>query len=167
MKIFIRIALLTILLPTMGHAEDVQKHEEHGKASGIEALSPGLRNLLSEEMRALQDGMTSIIPAYVSGNWSEIETTAEKMKNSYILKRSLTESQVKELHSVLPPEFIEKDQRFHYLAGMLAHAAKSEKPELINFYFSEMNESCVSCHAVFATHKFKALRPAEKDRHSH
>ena len=167
MKIFIGIALLTTLLPTMSYAEDVHKHEKHGKASGIEALSPGLRNLLSEEMRALQDGMKSIIPAYVSGNWSEIETTAEKMKNSYILKQSLTESQVEELHSALPPEFIEKDQRFHYLAGMLAHAAKSEKPELINFYFSEMNESCVSCHTVFATHTFKALRPAEKDGHSH
>ena len=42
----------------------------------------------------------SIIPAYIAGNWSEIETTAEKIKSSYILKQSLTESHVKELHSV-------------------------------------------------------------------
>jgi hypothetical protein len=167
MKTFISIALLAILLPTMSYAEDVHKHEEHIKASGVEALSPDFRKLLSEEMKALQGGMMSIIPAYISGNWSEIETTAQKIKNSYILKQSLTESQVKELHSVLPPEFIEKDQRFHYLAGMLEHAAQSKKPELINFYFSEMNESCASCHAVFATHKFPALKPAEKDGHAH
>ena len=167
MKILISAALLAIPLPTMSYAEDVHKHEEHTKISGVEALSPDLRNLLSKEMKALQDGMMSIIPAYISGNWSEIETIAEKMKSSYILKQSLTESQVKELHSVLSPEFFEKDQRFHYLAGMLEHAAQSKKAELINFYFSEMNESCTSCHAVFATHKFPALKPTEKDGHAH
>ena len=118
-------------------------------------------------MQALQSGMMSIIPAYISGNWGEIETTAAKIKSSYILKQSLTESQANELRTVLPNEFIEKDQRFHYLAGMLEHAAKNKKPELINFYFSEMNESCVSCHAVFATHKFPALTPKEKGEHAH
>lgn len=167
MKILISLALLAVLLPTMSYAEDVHKHEEHTNASGVEALSPDLRNLLSKEMRALQDGMMSIIPAYSSGNWSAIETTAEKMKSSYILKQSLTESQVEELHSVLSPEFIEKDQRFHYLAGMLEHAAKSKKAELINFYFSEMNESCANCHAMFATHKFPALKSTEIDEHAH
>jgi len=165
MKFFISVALLAILLPTMSYAEDA--HEEHTKASGAEALSPDLRNLLSKEMKALQNGMMSIIPAYISGNWSEIETTAEKMKSSYILKQSITESQVQELHSVLTPEFIEKDQRFHYLAGMLEHAAQSKKAELINFYFAEMNESCASCHAVFATHKFPAFKPTEKNGHAH
>jgi hypothetical protein len=128
-------------------------------------LSDDLRSLLSEEMLALQDGMMSIIPAYISGNWGEIEATAEQMKNSYILKKRLTESQKHELHSVLPHEFIKQDQRFHYLAGMLAHAAKNKKPELINFYFSEMNESCVSCHAEFATHKFPALIPPKNAAH--
>ncbi|KAF3977135.1 MAG: hypothetical protein HFP77_09055 [Methylococcales symbiont of Iophon sp. n. MRB-2018] len=34
--------------------------------------------------------------------------------------------------------------RVDYLAGMLAYAAKNKKPELVNFYFSEMNESCIS-----------------------
>ncbi|PCJ84624.1 MAG: hypothetical protein COA54_13245 [Thiotrichaceae bacterium] len=167
MKIIISIALLVILLPTISYAEDAHKHERHVKASGVEALSPNLRNLLSEEMKAIQEGMMSIIPAYISGNWREIETTAGKIKSSYILKQSLTESQRKELHSILPAEFIEKDQRFHYLAGMLEHAALSKKPELINFYFSEMNKSCIGCHAVFATHKFPALKPAKKDAHSH
>ena len=167
MKFLIHIALLLILLPTVSSGEDKLQHKEHKNAAGVEALSHDLRNLLVEEMQALESGMMSIIPAYISGNWSEIEATAGKIERSYILKQSLTESQVKELHSVLPHEFIEKDQRFHYLAGMLEHAAKSEKPELINFYFSEMNESCVNCHAVFATHTFPALAPKIQDKHSH
>ena len=110
----------------------------------------------------------SIIPAYISGNWGEIESTAKKMNSSYIFRQNLTESQVKELHTALPHSFIEKDQRFHYLAGMLEHAAKNKKAELINFYFSEMNESCVSCHAKFATHKFPTLLSKEKKEvHTH
>ena len=167
MKLFIRIVLLVAVLPVMSYAEEKFKHQEPENASGVEALSHDLRNLLSQEMQALQSGMMSIIPAYISGNWNEIETTAGKIKNSYILKKSLSESQVKELHSVLPHEFFEKDQRFHYLAGMLEHAAKNRKSELINFYFSEMNESCVSCHVVFAAHKFPELIPKTESKHTH
>ena len=135
MNCFTRITLLTILLPTMSFGADKLKHEEHENTSGVEMLSHDLRSLLAKEMQALQSGMMSIIPAYISGNWGEIETTAEKMKSSYILKKSLTESQVKELHSVLPHEFIKQDQRFHYLAGMLEHAAKNKKTRINKFLF--------------------------------
>ena len=168
MKVIIHMALLAVLIPTMSFGEEKHHHPGNEKPMGVEALSPELRDLLSEEMQAIESGMMSIIPAYASGNWSEIETTAGKIKNSYILKQSLSESQIKELHSVLPHAFIEKDQRFHYLAGMLDHAAKNKKAELINFYFSEMNESCVSCHTLFATHRFPALSVKETTgEHSH
>jgi hypothetical protein len=168
MKVIIHMALLAVLIPTLSFGEEKQHHPGNEKTVGVEALSPELRDLLSEEMQAIESGMMSIIPAYASGNWSEIETTAGKIKNSYILKQSLSESQIKELHSVLPHAFIEKDQRFHYLAGMLDHAAKNKKAELINFYFSEMNESCVSCHTLFATHRFPALSVKEtKGEHAH
>jgi len=167
MKLSIYIVLLLTLLPIISYADDKPKPIEPENISGVEALSHDLRNLLSQEMLALQDGMMSIIPAYISGDWNEIETTAEKIKSSYILKKKLTESQVKELHSVLPHEFIEKDQRFHYLAGMLEHAAKNRKSELINFYFSEMNESCVSCHTKFAAYRFPALSQKVKDPYTH
>ena len=176
MTILVRIALISILLPIMSIAEDKEHQEFHSKqklesqekAKGVEALSHVLRHLLRQEMQALQTGMMSIIPAYISGDWAEIENTAKKMKDSYLLKQNLTDAHMHELHSVLPESFIEKDQRFHYLAGMLEHAAKNQKPELINFYFSEMNESCVSCHTQFATHKFPGLLPKEdKQEHGH
>jgi hypothetical protein len=167
MKPFMRIALLAILLPTAIYGAEKPQSEEHANASAVEMLSDGLRELLAQEMQQLQSGMMSIIPAYAAGNWSEIETTAGKMKSSYILEQSLTESQIEELNSILPHEFIEKDERFHYLAGMLEHAAQSKKPELINFYFSEMNESCASCHTAFATHKFPALTPSTESGHTH
>lgn len=176
MEKIISIVILTLLLPTLGLSQGEHKlsaqehlgHKENQKARGVQALSHDLRHLLVQEMQALQTGMMSIIPAYVSGNWLEIESTAKQMNESYILKQNLTDKQMHELHSVLPEGFITKDQRFHYLAGMLEHAAKSKKPELINFYFSEMNKSCLGCHSQFATHKFPALLASEnKQQHSH
>ncbi|PCI43560.1 MAG: hypothetical protein COB49_12115 [Alphaproteobacteria bacterium] len=163
MKNIITVILLSLLIPGMSFGADEHNHDGDKKTVAVEALSPDLRILLSREMQALQSGMMAIIPAYISGNWGEIESIAGKMKRSYILKQSLTDAQIKEMHTILPSGFIEKDQRFHYLAGMLEHAAKAEKPELINFYFSEMTRSCASCHSTFATHKFPALLPREKD----
>ena len=143
------------------------EHKDKAK-NGIEALSPELRKLLSKEMVALQSGMMAVIPAYVSGRWTEIEAIGQKMKESYILKQNLSDEQVHELHTALPEGFIKLDQEFHYLSGMLNHAAKSKKPELIGFYFSKLNESCVECHIQFATHKFPDLIiKNEKDEHSH
>ncbi len=160
--------LLAVLMPLFVYGEDRLSHEMKGSRSGVEALSPELRELLKKEMLALQEGMMSVIPAYVSGNWSEIEHIAHKMKNSYILKQSLSDEQIKELHTLLPSAFVKSDQQFHYLSGMLHHAAKNKKAELVGFYFSKLSEACVSCHTQYATHKFPAFIPSqETDEHQH
>jgi len=75
------------LWPALSYGDKSHKHVD--PASGVEALSHELRNLLRQEMQALQSGMMSIIPAYVSGNWAAIESTAKDMNNSYILKQNL------------------------------------------------------------------------------
>lgn len=150
------------------HGHDAHEMEKVAAVTGVESLSPKLRELLSKEMVALQSGMMAVIPAYVSGHWGEIEAIGHKMKESYILKQNLTDEQVHELHSALPEGFIKLDQEFHSLSGMLSHAAQSKKPELIGFYFSELNRSCVECHTQFATHKFPELgHKAEAEEHSH
>ena len=154
---------LAIFMSLSVYAESTHREEEN---TGIEALSPALRTLLTKEMLAIQTGMMSLIPAYAAGNWSEIEAIAHNIKNSYILKQSLTDEQVHELHSSLPALFIEQDQQFHYFSGMLEHAASMHKPELVGFYFAKMNEACISCHSQFATHRFPALSP-QKDSGEH
>lgn len=165
MKKFVFILLFSLSLTSLpAYAED--HHQHHSKAqSDVESLSPELRELLKKEMLALQDGMMSIIPAYVSGDWSKIKTIADKMQNSYILKQNLSDKQKHELHSQLPAQFIKQDQQFHYLAGMLKHVAEEEKTELVGFYFSKLSEACVSCHSKFATHKFPALLHKKKHHH--
>lgn len=178
---FTKIFCLTLLLPAVcfsdGHGhmgKDDYKNSNNltdksliKEASIVEQLSPELRELLSKEMLALQGGMVSIIPDYISGNWKGVEKTAGKMKASYIFKQYLTKQQAKELHSVLPTTFIERDKNFHYLAGMLGHAANKKKPELVNFYYSEMLEACAGCHTKFAMHKFPNLISQKGNDHAH
>ncbi len=173
MKLFIKLTISLclfpgIILPALSHAEGIHDQAIGKSVSGVESLSPKLRKLLTEEMQALQKGMMSIIPAYAAGDWEEIKTIADKMKNSYILQKSLNDKQIKELHSKLPDSFIKLDQQFHYLSGMLSHAAEMKKPELVGFYFSELSNSCIECHTSYATHKFPRLSPNRKtDGHTH
>ncbi len=168
MKLIISIVLMVILTSSLSYAEGKLNHEINEPISGIESLSPHLRALLIKEMLALQTGMQSIIPAYVSGNWSEIERIADKMESSFILKQSLTNEQEKELHTSLSSSFLKLDQQFHYLSGMLKHVAKNKKTELVGFYFSKLSEACVSCHALYATNRFPAFEPKKQiNEHSH
>jgi hypothetical protein len=146
-------------------------HRDHAaQPGGVAALSTPLREALAQEMVALQNGMMSIIPAFTSGDWALVAETGKQMEQSYIMKQALSAEQLDELHHVLPPQFLELDAQFHYLAGMLSHAANNRKPELAAFYFSRMLETCTACHARFATEKFPALAapgdgPARDHRH--
>ncbi len=167
MRSIVFVVLFIGLLPAVSYGKEEAKGGELVDGVGVEALPHELRVLLAEEMRALQQGMVSIIPAYLSGEWDEVATIAGKMERSYILKQRLTKEQAKVLKRVLPRAFIQRDQQFHYLAGMLEHVAKNRKPELINFYFSEINAACVECHTAHATHRFPALKQKEVEAHSH
>lgn len=158
MKFLIQFIFIATLTGSVAHAEE----------TGVTSLSAELRSLLAKEMQAIEKGMQAMIPAYASGNWHEIAQIAGQIENSFILKQQLTQHQRHELHEKLPAAFIKQDQQFHYLAGMLAHAAKMEKQELVGFYFSELNNSCVSCHSQFASHKFPAFDTDKRhDEHSH
>ena len=159
------IAVIALLSTSSSSADKQLDHAASPSKSGVEALSAELRVLLVREMLALQSGMQAIIPAYVSGNWSQIEQIAGNMENSYILKQSLTDAQKEELHTLLPAAFIQLDQQFHYLSGMLKHVAEKEKTELVGFYISELNESCLGCHRQYATHRFPAFEPRQQPAH--
>ena len=156
------------LFVSLSYGEDLHGREPQTHPSGVETLRPELRKLLGKEMLALQTGMKSIIPAYVSGQWLEIEHIAQKMQMSYILMQSLTPKQRQELHESLPEAFIEQDRQFHYLSGMLSEAAKNKNLELVGFYFSKLSESCVGCHRQFAKHRFPAFAPQTlMEQHKH
>lgn len=114
-------------------------------------------------MQALQQGKIDAITAYTSGDLPDVARTAKNMEDSFILKQAITREQMHELHTSLPSSFLKMDKEFHYYAGMLAHVAQAGKLELINFYFSNLSESCVGCHSVHATHRFPGFSSEDED----
>jgi hypothetical protein len=162
------IFILAGLLACGPFAQAADPHDEAEQPAGVEALSAPLREALGAEMAALQGGLTAVIPAVVAGHWDEVTRIGRQMRDSYIMKQSLTEAQLEELHRTLPASFLELDARFHYLAGMLSHAAEAKKPELVGFYLGTLTETCVNCHAQHAQAKFPAFSTSEASRgHEH
>ena len=158
MKTLSTIILFFIMLP-ISHAEN--------KNSGVSSLSPQLQQLFSKEMIQLNQGMKKIMDAYISGQWDIIVPIAKKMEDSYVLRQNLTKSQMHELHSKLPKQFLKLDEEFHYYSGMLSHASEMKKTELIGFYFSKMSETCVSCHSLYATNKFPSFNSKTGSNNHH
>lgn len=167
MKKILQLIFLTLLLPALCQGEEDMPHQESETQSVIARLSPELQQLFSREMIELQNGMTAMLPLYVAGKLDDIAMIADQMESSYVLKQNLSGSQMHELHTQLPDAFIEQDQQFHYLAGMLGHVAKVGKTELVGFYMAQLAEACVACHTAYATNRFPALSRKRHTGHDH
>jgi hypothetical protein len=131
-------------------------------------LSTDIKSLLQQEMQLLQHGMQDLVPAIISGDNEKITAIAQKMQQSYLLKKKLTQTQRQALHNSLSSTFLQLDQDFHRLAGMLAHVSEKKKTELVSFYFYKLTEACVQCHQEYAQQRFPTLRNARlKQSHDH
>ena len=148
----------SLLVPVPGYPENPADHLH---------LSPGLTQLLQQEMQAIQQGMQSLIPAIVSGNWEAVAETGDNIQHSYIMKQQLSGEQRQELQLSLPPGFLELDQSFHRSAGMLAHAARMKNVDVVNFYFYKLTDTCVACHTRFAVNRFPGLTTADSHGEQH
>ncbi len=136
--------------------------------SAVEKLDPELRALLQQEMRAIEAGMKDMLTFSAAGDFKQVENLARQIENSFILKQKLTDQQMHQLHTLLPADFLQQDQQFHYYAGMLQHVAANKKPELVAFYYSQLLESCGNCHQVHAQHRFPHFKAQPKaDVHAH
>ena len=167
MNKIVLLALLALLLPVLCQGEESERRQGGEEGSVIARLSPGLQQLFSREMIELQNGMIAMLPLYVAGKLDDIAMIADRMESSYVLKQNLNGSQMHELHTQLPDAFIEQDQQFHYLAGMLGHVAKVGKTELVGFYMAKLAEACVACHTAYATNRFPALSRKRQTGHDH
>ncbi len=169
-KASIRTLLIFILGMTLSmplSAEEDLNHHSLKKGKSSLHISENIRNILSEEMIALQGGMVQLVPAIASGNWGFIAETASKMEASYIMNQKLTKKEIAELHRTLPHEFQRLDQEFHEMSGKLSKAAGQQDGQLVPFYFYKLVESCIACQSLYATHKFPQLSPQEGHDHHH
>jgi cytochrome c556 len=157
-----------LLAPVTGHTEQPAAHHDAPPPGEQLHLTPALTDLLKQEMNAIQQGMQTLHPAIVSGNWHDAAAIGEKIQQSYIMQQQLTAGQMDELHHKLPPDFLELDQSFHHAAGMLAHAARQHNTEVVNFYYYKLTDTCIACHRKFALHRFPGLADAADNKpHQH
>lgn len=162
-KIMVTLSVfVSLLVPSLVLAQQDHGHDASHSGETVQ-LSEEVRQILIEEMTAIQNGVQALVPAIATGNWHEVTEIGRKIKDSYIMKQKLSESQMEELHRSLPTGFQELDKSFHDFAGMLAHAAEMNHTELVSFYFYKLTEACVVCHSKYASDRFPAL--ARKSQH--
>lgn len=148
---------LSILLPTGINAAD----------SVGQKLTSKLKDLLIEEMQQVSRATGDLAQAIATGDHQNAMKLATGIRDSFILKKSLTAQDKKDLMGAVPPEFIALDRHFHALAGKLAHAAEMKDSQIQGFFFSEMVEACVACHSKFARDRFPGLDTAHAGEHKH
>lgn len=161
------LALATLLLAVTGATAQVHDHApapgaSPDPASGVVALSPGLRELFKLEMAGLQGAMLELVPAVASGDWEAIARTAARIRGGFVLAQQLTVEQREELHRALPAGFLDRDAEFHATAEALEHAAHRKQADLVPFYVYKLTEGCVGCHSRFAQARFPGFAPAHE-----
>ena len=153
------LGILIASLLTSGSA-----YAESPGSSATVQMSPELRQLFQAEMRELLGGTRSIAESLPVANWDAIGTSASTMRDSYVLEKKLTETQVAEL-SKLPEQFKAIDQAFHLRADKLVVAAKARDAEAVSFQLSRLLDTCVSCHSTYAASQFPGFEAQHGQLH--
>lgn len=117
-------------------------------------LTPRLKDLIANEMQQVAQATAELSVAIAAGDHATVKRLGTAVRDSFILKQSLTADDKKDLMSAVPPEFVGLDRRFHGLAGKMAHAAEAHDSELQAVYYAKMLDSCIACHSHFASDRF-------------
>ena len=120
-------------------------------------LTPRLKELLTSEMKQVSKATANLAIAIASGDHTTVTNLGAKVRDSFILKQSLTPKDKKDLMTAVPPEFVAMDQQFHGLAAKLSDAGKIGDSTLQGFYFGRILEACVQCHSKYASDRFTGL----------
>ena len=119
----------------------------------VTTISDETRDLFKAEMNFIKIGMDEILYNMISGNDEKVVEIAGEIRDSFIFTRSLKPHNVKELMT-LPKEFFLVDKELHGGAADLANAAEFNDKEAMRENYFKMVNSCVKCHATYATHRF-------------
>ena len=160
--------VVSLLLGLVFASSSVPAGEPHSDASNQDIqLSTALMDLLRAEMREISGGMQAISLSLATADWLSIQETSGKIRDSYIMKKTLTPAQKEELKHALPERFKHLDGAFHQRANKLAEAAANRDPEAAIFQYSRMIENCVNCHSVYAQSRFTGFSSEQPPQHDH
>ncbi|MDF1581874.1 MAG: hypothetical protein RQ733_00770 [Methyloprofundus sp.] len=169
MNAYIKLSLLALplFISACSHFHNTQEALRPVTQTKKIHLDNDMKQLLQQEMRAIEQGVAALIPAIARGEWDQVTEISKNIQQSYLLKQKLTPEQSHRLHQSLPVRFIQLDQAFHESAGMLAHGAEMHKPDIVNFYVYKLSSACVECHTEFAVEKFPGLVLEQAEVHHH
>ena len=117
-------------------------------------LTDRLKELLAAEMAQVGDATSALAHAIAIGDHATVVELGVKVRDSFILKQSLTPQDKKDLVSAVPKAFLMLDKRFHGMAGKMVAAAETKDTELQLFYYGQMLQACTQCHSGFASDRF-------------
>lgn len=139
--------------------------QEARHESPVLQLSVPLRAAFIAEMQQVDANMQRIVVGLPRADWTALVEASHDIEGSFILEQKLTAEQRTELHRALPERFLAFDARFHDTAERLGAAARKGDAELAAFYTYKLVESCVSCHARYALHRFPAFESGRPTGH--
>ncbi len=117
-------------------------------------LTPTLRDLLREEMIAIEDASKQILSALIAGEDARVAELAQRIHDSFILQQEMTDEDRAALMEAVPTGFVEQDRAFHGISAALADAARAKDRARQHEEYGRMLEACSACHADYATDRF-------------
>ena len=120
-------------------------------------LTDRLKELLATEMAQVGEATSALAVAIATGDHATVADLGAKVRDSFIMKQSLTPEDKKDLMAAVPKAFLMLDQRFHGMAGKMAAAAEAKDTELQLFYYGQMLEACAQCHSEHASDRFSGF----------
>lgn len=154
LKYLMSSTLCIVLLSSAAFAENAAPINVGSK------LPPKVRGLLIQEMHAILRATNKIVDALVRGQDDLVAENAQGIHDSFILRKKMKPDDKKALLSAVPEAFVKQDRAFHALGAQLAEAARKKDKAQQQKLFSDLVNSCVSCHTQYAIDRFPGLKKA-------
>lgn len=155
--------LLTILLLVAMTALPVYVGAESSDTEPVTArLTDKLRGLLQAEMQQVDQAMSTIYTAIVTGDHATVAERARAVHESFILKQSLTPADRKDLQRAVTADFVTRDKAFHQSAAELARAGQQADTRAELEQFEAMTRQCAGCHARYVGDRFPGVSVPEE-----
>jgi cytochrome c556 len=155
--------------PDEAAAGDRPARRAGGRRAGGEApvgpaeLPAHYQGLVRSEMASLEPAMQQLLSFIARGNGGAGATVARQIEQTFVLERATSQQERRRLHAELPRDFIERDHAFHRRAGALAQALEQGDFATASKTYAAMTRACVSCHTLYAAHRFPTLAGAAAD----
>ena len=128
-----------------------------GSAATQLDLPDDLRGKLIGEMKMVVKRMGVLLRHLSTGDAQKAGTTAGTIRDTFILKKGLTQEERERFDSLIPKDFVKREQAFQgELEKLLADLETEDFSSAIQ-RFAAMGQACLACHATFATERFPGL----------